>query len=271
MENKIPQIETKAAELRRRLITMIYKAQSGHPGGSLSASDIVATLYFDKLRIDPQNPRWEDRDRFILSKGHCCPVLYSALAMRGFFPLETLNTLRDFGSILQGHPDMNKVPGLDMTTGSLGQGLSDGVGMALGLRFDKSDARVFVLIGDGETDEGQVWEAAATAAKYGLDNLIAIVDANGLQNDGPCDMVMPKHNHADKWRAFGWKTLEIDGHCIPEILEAFESSRKAEGVPICIIARTVKGKYVSYMENVVEWHGKAPNDVEYHTAMEELA
>lgn len=271
MDNRISLLEEKARELRRRFLTMIYKAQSGHPGGSLSASDIVAALYFDELRLDPQNPRWEDRDRFILSKGHCCPVLYAALAMRGFFPLEELDTLRNFGSILQGHPDMNKAPGVDITTGSLGQGLSDGVGMALGLRHDKSDARVFVLIGDGETDEGQIWEAASSAAKYGLDHLTAIVDANGLQNDGACDVVMPKRNHADKWRAFGWHVLEIDGHSIPEILEAFESVHKAEGKPVCIIARTVKGKYVSFMENVVDWHGKAPNDEEYRAAMEELA
>ena len=272
MENtRLSLLEEKAGELRRRLITMIYKAQSGHPGGSLSASDIVCALYFDELRVDPENPRWKDRDRFVLSKGHCCPVHYSALAMRGFFPLEVLDTLREFGSILQGHPDMTKVPGLDMTSGSLGQGLSTGVGMALGLQYDKSDARVYVLVGDGETDEGQIWEAAATASKYRLDNLVAIIDANGLQNDGPCEVVMPKHSHADKWRAFGWHVLEIDGHSIPEILEALSAARDVMGKPVCIIARTVKGKYVSFMENVVGWHGRAPNDEEYRIAMEELS
>jgi len=266
-------IEKKAKELRQRLITMIYKAQSGHPGGSLSASDIVSALYFSEMRIDPKNPSWPDRDRFILSKGHCCPVHYTALAMCGFFPLEVLDTLREFGSILQGHPDMTKVPGIDMTTGSLGQGLSTGVGMAIGLKYDKSTARVFVVIGDGECDEGQIWEAASAAAKYKLSNLVAIIDANGLQNDGPCEVVMPKQNHADKWRAFGWRVLEIDGHDMSQILDALNSkaSTSEEDKPLCIVANTVKGKYVSFMENVVEWHGKAPNDVEYRRAMEDLS
>jgi len=266
-------IENKAKELRQRLITMIYKAQSGHPGGSLSASDIVSALYFSEMRIDPKNPSWPDRDRFILSKGHCCPVHYTALAMCGFFPLEVLDTLREFGSILQGHPDMTKVPGIDMTTGSLGQGLSAGVGMAIGLKYDKSTARVFVLIGDGESDEGQIWEAASAAAKYRLSNLVATIDANGLQNDGPCEVVMPKQSHADKWRAFGWRVLEIDGHDMSQILDALNSKAHTseEDKPLCIVANTVKGKYVSFMENVVEWHGKAPNDVEYRRAMEDLS
>lgn len=268
----ISHLQTISNQLRRNIITMIYKAQSGHPGGSLSASDIMTVLYFHELNLFPDNPSAQDRDRFILSKGHCCPVLYACLAMRGFFPIEILDTLRDFGSILQGHPDMRKVPGLDMTTGSLGQGLSDGVGMALGLQYDKNPARVFVLLGDGETDEGQVWEAAATAAKYKLKNLIAIIDANGLQNDGCCDTVMPKMNHGDKWRAFGWCVMEADGHNIPSILSALEDIRhNQEAKPTCLIAKTIKGKYISFMENVPEWHGKAPNEEQYHLAMEELA
>ena len=272
MNNSVAALEETARELRRRILTMIYRARSGHPGGSLSASDIMTALYFRELYLNPAEPKMESRDRFVLSKGHCCPVLYACLAMRGFFPLETLETLRGFGSILQGHPDMRKVPGVDMTTGSLGQGLSDGVGMALGLRYDGSSARVFVLLGDGETDEGQVWEAAATAAKYNLDNLVAIVDANGLQNDGPCQQVMPKHDHGAKWRAFGWRVLEADGHSLSAMTAALDVAREArDGRPVCIVARTVKGRYVSFMENVPEWHGKAPNDDEYRLAMEELA
>lgn len=270
-KSEVARLEEKAGELRRRLLTMIYKAQSGHPGGSLSASDIVTALYFNEMNVEPQNPRLPSRDRFILSKGHCCPVLYTALAMRGFFPMETLDTLRGFGSILQGHPDMNKVPGLDMTTGSLGQGLSVGIGMALGLRHDGNPARVFVLMGDGETDEGQPWEAAAAAAKYKLNNLVLIVDCNGLQNDGACETIMPKQNHADKWRAFGWHVLETDGHSMSAILDTLSAAKEVKDAPVCILARTVKGKYVSFMENVAEWHGKAPNDEEYRRAMEELA
>lgn len=272
MTEYVANLEDISKQLRRHVLTMIYKAQSGHPGGSLSASDLMTALYFHELRVDPASPREKSRDRFILSKGHCCPVLYACLAMKGFFPIETLDTLREFGSILQGHPDMRKVPGLDMTTGSLGQGLSCGVGMALGLRYDKNPARVFVLLGDGETDEGQVWEAAASAAKYGLDNLVAVVDVNGLQNDGPCEEVMPKHGHADKWRAFGWQVLETDGHSMSAILETLDSVRASKNsTPVCILARTVKGKYISFMENVPEWHGKAPNEKEYRLAMEELA
>ena len=271
MTRDIEILEQKAKELRRQIITMIYKAQSGHPGGSLSASDLMTVLYFDEMNIDPQEPGKMDRDHFILSKGHCCPVLYTCLAMRGFFPLEALASLRSFGSILQGHPDMRKVPGVDMTTGSLGQGLSTGVGMAVGLKYDKNPARVFVLLGDGETDEGQVWEAAAAASKYKLNHLIAIVDANGLQNDGPCEQVMPKHSHEEKWKAFGWHVLNVDGHSISAILQSFEAIHNSDiNQPICIIAHTVKGKYVSFMENVPEWHGKAPNNEEYQIAMEEL-
>lgn len=268
---KTEYLRAQARLLRQTALTMIYHAQSGHPGGSLSASDIVAALYFDEMRIDPKKPRWEQRDRFILSKGHCCPILYAALAMRGFFDPSELNTLRRFESILQGHPDMNKTPGVDMTTGSLGQGLSDGAGMAFGLKYDQNPARVFVLLGDGETDEGQVWEAAAFAAKYKLGNLIAIVDCNSLQNDGPCEEVMPLGDMPGKWRGFGWRVLEADGHDIGEILDAMAQIRDYAGEkPTCLLARTVKGKYVSFMENVVEWHGKAPDDAEYRAAMEEL-
>lgn len=264
-------LEQTAKELRRQIITMIYQAQSGHPGGSLSSSDLVTCLYFNEMNIDPRDPQKKERDRFILSKGHCCPVLYAALAMKGFFPLKTLSTLRNLESILQGHPDMRKVPGIDMTTGSLGQGLSIGTGMALGLKYDKNPARVFVLIGDGETDEGQIWEAAATASKYKLNNLIAMIDANGLQNDGPCEQVMPKHSHEEKWKAFGWRVITVDGHSISDILRGLQVIRNSSGSkPACIVARTVKGKYISFMENNPQWHGKAPNEEEYQAAMEEL-
>ena len=270
MEEELVFLKNKAQKMRQEIITMIYKAQSGHPGGSLSSTDIMVALYFSELNIDPTNPQWKLRDRMILSKGHCCPVLYTALAMRGYFDMEILGTLRQMGSILQGHPYMNKVPGIDMTTGSLGQGLSVGVGMAIGAKADDLPSRIFVLIGDGECNEGQIWEAAMCAAKYKLNNLIAIIDQNGLQNDGFTREIMPTESLADKWNAFGWQVLSIDGHNMTDILKAFKTAKQIHDKPVCIIAKTVKGKGVSFMENVPVWHGKAPNSEEYMIAMQEL-
>ena len=270
MEDKIIFFKQKANELRRNIITMIYKSQSGHPGGSLSLSDIVTALYYYEMKIDPGDPKWKERDRLILSKGHACPVIYAVLAMKGYFGMEVLDTLRQFGSILQGHPDMKKVPGLDMTTGSLGQGLSVGVGMALAAKADSLPSRVFVLLGDGENNEGQIWEAAMCAAKFKLDNLIAVVDNNGLQNDGFCCDIMPTEALDKKWEAFGWEVIGIDGHDMGDILRAFEAMKKIKGKPICIMAKTVKGKGVSYMENVCSWHGTSPNREQYELAMDEL-
>lgn len=270
MEEKIRFLKHKANELRKNIITMIHESQSGHPGGSLSLADIITAMYFDELKIDPKNPKWHERDRVILSKGHTCPVIYGVLAMKGYFDLEVLHTLRKMGSILQGHPDMKKVPGLDMTTGSLGQGLSVGVGMAMGSKADGLANRVFVLLGDGELNEGQVWEAAMCASKYKLDNLVAIVDNNGLQNDGFCSDIMPTSSLREKWEAFGWETFNIDGHNMGEIIGAFKEMKKIKGKPVCILAKTVKGKGISYMENICGWHGTAPDNEQYRVAMEEL-
>lgn len=270
MTEHVKIMESKAIELRKTILTMIHHAGSGHPGGSLSAADIVTALYFDEMNIDPQNPDLVDRDRFILSKGHACPVLYSVLALKGYYPYEDVYTLRKLGSILQGHPDMNKVPGVDMTTGSLGQGLSCGVGMALGIKHLSLNSRVFVLIGDGELQEGQIWEAASTASKYGLDNLIAIVDNNGIQNDGFTKEIMPVGDIKAKWEAFGWDVLCCDGHNMSSLLETFKRMKAYKGKPICIVADTVKGKGVSFMANVPAWHGVAPNKEEYAKAINEV-
>lgn len=259
-----------AQEVRLNIIDMIYTAQSGHPGGALSAADIVTALYFDILKIDPENPRWSDRDRFILSKGHACPVWYSCLAMRGYFPMKELKTLRKFESILQGHPDMRKTPGIDTTTGSLGQGLSLGVGMALEGKLVKKNYHVYVVLGDGEIDEGQVWEAAASASKYKLDNLIAIIDKNGLQMDGFTNKIMPMDSIDKKFEAFNWQVMTINGHNMREILIALEEAKKIKNKPVCIIANTIKGKGVSFMENIRKWHGKAPNQQEYEIAIKEI-
>lgn len=264
-------LERQARVIRRHIIRMIHASQSGHPGGSLSATDIVTALYFHFMRVDPGNPNWPARDRFILSKGHACPVWYAALAERGFLPAEELLTLRQINGRLQGHPDMHKTPGVDISTGSLGQGLSAGVGMALGLKLDRSDARVYVMLGDGELNEGQVWEAALAAAKFGLDNLVAIVDYNNLQLDGRCSEVMPIEPLADKWRAFNWTVFEIDGHTMREIVDAIEAAQQVESRPSVIIAHTIKGKGVSFMEDQCDWHGRAPNDAEFERAMAELA
>lgn len=268
---KIRYLEQKAKELRRTILTMIYEAQSGHPGGSLSAADYVTALYYDELNIDPLNPKMPERDRVILSKGHSCPVLYSVLAMKGYYDFDVIHTLRKLGSILQGHPDMKKVPGIDMTTGSLGQGLSAGVGMALGLKADGLKSRVYVILGDGEIQEGQVWEAAMLAAKYKLDNIVAIVDFNNLQIDGTCEEVMPIEPIDKKWESFGWKVIKTDGHNMEQILDAYAKAREVRDQPVCIIAKTAKGKGVSFMENQCDWHGTAPDRTQYDEAMKELS
>ena len=267
----ITALEEMARNIRRDIIEMIHTVQSGHPGGSLSAADIVTALYFYFMRVDPENPNWEQRDRFVLSKGHACPVWYSALAEKGFFPKEELLTLRKINSRLQGHPVMGKPPGIDITTGSLGQGLSLGVGMALGLKLDGGDSRVYVIISDGELNEGQIWEAAMAAAKFNLDNLIVILDYNNLQLDGWCNDVMPIEPIVDKWLAFNWQVFEMDGHDMGEIIKTIKSAQSIEGKPSIIIAHTIKGKGVSYMENRCEWHGKPPNDEQYKQAMRELS
>lgn len=261
----------KAQTIREDVLTMIFAAQSGHPGGSLSAADIVTALYFHFLRIDPLNPAKPDRDRFILSKGHTCPVWYACLAERGFFPVEELLSLRAINSRLQGHPDMRKTPGVDYTTGSLGQGLSLGVGMALSLRDQYPDSKVYVLLGDGELDEGQIWEAAMASAKFGLDNLIAVVDYNNLQLDGFCNEIMPLEPLKDKWLSFGWDVLEIDGHDFNQIINSINQAGKSTNKPTVIIAHTIKGKGVSFMENECNWHGVAPNRDQYIKAISEIS
>ena len=265
------ELREKAKELRKMLLTMIYKAQSGHPGGSLSATDIVASLYFHTLRVDPKNPKWEDRDRFVLSKGHVCPVLYSALIMRGFISEDTIGTLRKQGSILQGHPDMKRCPGIEISTGSLGQGISCAVGMAIAGKMDEKEYRVYTLLGDGECDEGQVWEAAQAANKYQLDNLTVIIDNNGLQNDGFAKDIMPTLDLRAKFEAFGFQAVRIDGHNVDEITAALDFMKtQKNGKPKCIVCNTVKGKGVSFIENVAIWHGLAPNDEQYAQAMEDV-
>ncbi len=269
--DKIAKLKEQAKEVRAQVIQMIHTAASGHPGGSLSAADIVTALYFDELNIDPKNPKWDARDRFILSKGHVCPVLYVCLALRGYFDTEILKTLRKEGSILQGHPDMKKCPGIDISTGSLGQGLSVGVGMALRAKREKLDYRTFVLLGDGECQEGQVYEAVQTASKYNLDNLVIFVDNNNLQNDGCCDDIMPTRDLAAKFEAFGCETYQINGHSMEEIVATLDKIRgQSNGKPICIVCKTVKGKGVSFMENVPSWHGIAPNDKETEIALREI-
>lgn len=265
----IAHLQAQARLIRADIIRMVHTARSGHPGGSLSAADIVTALYFHVLRLDPANPAWPERDRFILSKGHACPVLYACLARRGFFPLSALGTLRQINGILQGHPALVKTPGLDTTAGSLGNGLSLGIGMALGLRLDRSPARVYVILGDGELDEGMIWEAALAGNKWRLANLTAIVDYNGLQLDGTTEQVMPLEPLAAKWQAFGWRTVEIDGHDMTAILAALAEAKSA-GAPTVIIAHTVKGKGVSFMENQADWHGRAPNEAELEQALTEI-
>jgi transketolase len=266
----IEELEAMAVTIRCDIIEMIAAANAGHPGGSLSAADIVTALYFRVMRIDPTKLDWPDRDRFILSKGHACPVWYAALAERGYFDRSHLNTLRQMNSILQGHPDMKRTPGIDMTAGSLGHGLSAGVGIALSGKLRKKDYHVWVVVGDGESQEGSVWEAAMASAKWKLDNLTAILDHNNLQNDDCVADEMPIEPVADKWRAFGWHIIEIDGHNMTEIVQALEDAKTFKGMPTVIIARTIKGKGVSFMENVVDWHGKAPCREEAEQALEEI-
>lgn len=263
-------LQEEAKKIRKNIVKMLGEAGSGHPGGSLSAADIVAVLYFHELRLDPSRPDWPDRDRFVLSKGHAAPVLYAALAGRGFFPETELMTLRKWGSRLQGHPDMRKVPGVEMSTGSLGQGLAAANGMALAARLDNRDYRVYALLGDGELDEGMIWEAAMAAAHYKLDNLTAFVDHNGLQIDGPITQVMSPEPVADKWRAFGWHVLSIDGHDMKQIIDALDEAKATKGKPTMIVAETVKGKGVSFMENQVDWHGTAPKPDQVEIALAEL-
>ncbi len=252
-------LEDKARRIRGHVLRATAAAGSGHPGGSLSSAEILAALYFKVMRINPNEPGWPDRDRFVLSKGHAAPALYAALAEAGYFPVSELATLRKFGSRLQGHPSMKHTPGVEMSTGSLGQGLSAANGMAIAARLDRRPTRVYVLLGDGELEEGQVWEAAMTAAHRKLDNLMAFVDHNGLQIDGSIEEVKSLGNIADRWRAFGWHVLEIDGHDIEAIVGACECARSMSGRPTVAVARTVKGKGVPFMENAVDWHGKAPS------------
>lgn len=267
----IEELNKKALIIRRHIIEMITEAGSGHPGGSLSSADILTALYFHVMNIDPKNPKWPERDRFVLSKGHAAPVLYAALAERGYFPKEELMTLRKTGSMLQGHPDMKVTPGVDMTTGSLGQGLSCANGMALAGKLDKKNYRVYVLMGDGELEEGQIWEAAMTSAHYKLDNLTAFVDHNGLQIDGPIEKVMSPEVVQDKFKAFGWNVIDIDGHNIAQIIEATEKAKQVKGKPTVIVAKTIKGKGVPFMENQAGWHGKAPSREQAKEALKALS
>lgn len=268
----VSELEAKARYLRRQVIDMIYRAQSGHPGGSLSAADFVTACYFYEMDIDPSEPRWPQRDRFVLSKGHVCPIQYAALAAMGYFDEGVLHTLRREGSILQGHPDMKKCPGIDISTGSLGQGFACGAGMALAAKRRGEDWRVFVVLGDGELDEGEIWEAAGVCNKYGLDNIVVFVDWNNLQLDGTCDEVMPLGDIAAKFSAFGFETWNIDGNDMQQIVSTLDEIRgRKNGRPKCIVGRTVKGKGVSFMENVCSWHGTAPNAEQYGQAMRELS
>lgn len=269
-EKTIAEIKEKARLIRRHIISMLGEAGSGHSGGSLSAADMVASLYFWEMNIDPARPDWEERDRFVLSKGHAAPVLYAALAEKGFFPHACLKTLRKLGSPLQGHPDRSKLAGVEACSGSLGQGISWAVGMALAAKMDRRDYRVYALLGDGEIEEGMVWEAAMAAAHYQLDNLLAFVDNNGLQIDGKIEDVMSAEPIAAKFKAFGWEVIEIDGHEYREIMAALNRGREVKGQPTAIIAHTIKGKGCSFMENRVEWHGTTPNKEETEKALNEL-
>ena len=267
----IKELQIKANEVRKGIVTGVHAAKAGHPGGSLSAADIFTYLYFEEMNIDPNEPKKADRDRFVLSKGHTAPGLYVALALRGFFPVEDLKTLRHLGSYLQGHPDMKHIPGVDMSSGSLGQGISAAVGMALSAKLTKDDYRVYTLLGDGEIQEGQVWEAAMFAGFHKLDNLVVIVDNNGLQIDGRVDEVCSPYPINEKFAAFNFNVIDLsDGNDMEQIAAAFKAAREVKGKPTAIIAHTLKGKGVSFMENQVGWHGKAPNDEEYAIAMEEL-
>jgi transketolase len=269
-ESLITDLIDKARLLRTEVVTMIHRVGSGHPGGSLSAADIVTALFFHQLRLDPQRPDWTERDRFILSKGHAAPLLYAALAHRGFFPVEELTTLRRLDSRLQGHPDRLRTPGVEMTAGALGHGLAIGAGLALAARLDESAYRTYVLMGDGEIQAGVIWEGAMYAAKYGLGQLTAILDYNDVQLDGPVHQIMPLEPVVDKWRAFNWHVIEIDGHNMGQILDALVEVANIHHSPTIIVAHTTKGKGVSYMENQSAWHGRAPTDEQLEIALAEL-
>jgi transketolase len=269
-ETKLLELEETALEIRRLVIDMVYHAGSGHPGGSLSIADIVSALYFQAMRHDPKDPHWEKRDRLILSKGHCCPALYAALSLSGYFPKDDLRTLRKIDSYLQGHPHIGETPGVEFNGGSEGQGLSGAVGMALAAKLDGTKHRIYCIVGDGECQAGMIWEAAMAASHFRLDNITGILDRNGLQTDGPTEEVMGIEPIAERWRAFGWYVLEIDGHAMSEVLEALEKAKRVTGKPTMIIAHTVKGKGVSYMEGTLSFHGKPPSKDEYVKAMTEL-
>ncbi|MCH4193546.1 MAG: transketolase [Butyrivibrio sp.] len=268
MTNK--ELQKTANEVRKGIVTAVHSAKCGHPGGSLSSADMMTYLYFEEMRIDPKNPKNPDRDRFVLSKGHCAPALYSVMAQRGYFPVEELTTLRKLGSRLQGHPSMNYLPGIDMSSGSLGQGISAACGMALSAKLDHKDFRVYTLLGDGEIEEGQVWEASMFAGFRKLDNLVVIVDNNGLQIDGPVDKVNSPYPIDKKFEAFNFHVIKIEADDFDQIRSALAEARNTKGMPTAIIMHSTKGKGVSFMENQVSWHGKAPNDEEYATAMADL-
>lgn len=270
MKKSIEELTQMAKVIRKDIITMLTESASGHPGGSLSSVEILTTLYFNEMNIDPENPGDLDRDRFVLSKGHAAPALYSVLCRRGFFDVKKLKTLRKINSTLQGHPNMNEVSGIDMSTGSLGQGISAAVGMAIAGKIDGKNYRVYSILGDGELEEGQVWEASMAAAQYKLDNLTAFVDHNGLQIDGPCEEVMSAEPITDKFKAFRWNVIEIDGHDFNQIIDAIEQAKKTKGKPTVIVCKTVKGKGVSFMENQVGWHGSAPNQEQCDIALKEI-
>ena len=263
------ELKITANKVRQLIIEGVFNAKSGHPGGSLSAADIFTYLYFKELNVDPKNPKWADRDRFVLSKGHCCPGLYAALAIKGYFPEKEIKSLRHIGAMLQGHPDMKGTPGVDMSSGSLGQGVSAACGMALAAKMDNASYRVYAMLGDGECEEGQVWESAMFAAHHNLDNLCYIVDYNGLQIDGKVSEVAGLEPLDKKFESFGFEVIKICGHCFNQIEEAFEKAKSVKGKPTVIIAETVKGKGVSYMEDQVGWHGKAPNQEQYELALNE--
>ena len=264
------ELEKQANKIRQDVIKLVYSAKSGHPGGSLSIADIMTYLYFEELKVDPKNPKAEERDRFVLSKGHCAPALYACLKEKGFFTEAEMQDFRQVSGILQGHPDMKHIPGVDMTTGSLGQGLSAAVGMGIAAKLDKKDYRVYCVLGDGEIEEGQVWEAAMSASHYKLDNLCAIIDNNNLQIDGEIRDVMSPYPIDEKFKSFGFHVITIDGHNFEEIEKAIEEAKTCKERPTAIIARTIKGKGVSYMEDKAEWHGKAPNEEQYMQAIKEL-
>ena len=273
MENKITlweDLQQKAAVIRLGILEGVHAAASGHPGGSLSIADLMAYLYFKEMNVDPTNPKWNGRDRFVLSKGHAAPALYATLALRGFFPMDEIKNLRQIDSFLQGHPDMTKVPGVDMSTGSLGQGISAACGMALSAKLDRADYRVYTIVGDGESEEGQVWEALMFAAHHHLDNLCVVIDWNGLQIDGTLEQVVNPAPYGEKLKGFGFHVIEIDAHNFDEIDRAFAEARETKGPPTAIVAKSVKGKGVSYMENVAKWHGSAPNDELYEQARAEI-